>query len=71
MPSNKKRNLNERAYRANVLPDGLVARIEGLEGTNLMPENTDIEQLKGLTGLVSPQKDKGSRPFSKRKGTGD
>ena len=46
----RKRTLVERAYRANVLSDGVLTRIESLEGTNLTPQNTDFEQLKSLAG---------------------
>lgn len=56
----EKKTLTEKTYHANVLPDGVVTHIESLEGTNLMPQNTDFEQLKSLDG---PKKDKGSRLF--------
>ncbi len=60
----RKKNLAERSYHANVLPDGVVTRIESLEGTNLMPENTDFEQLKSLD---RPKKDRGSDLFNEEK----
>ena len=50
MMAKQKKTLAERAYRANVLSDAALSRIESLEGTNLMPQNTDFEQLKGLSG---------------------
>ncbi len=56
MPKQRK-TLTERAYRANVLSDAALSRIESLEGTNLMPQNTDFEQLRSL---VPPQNEKDS-----------
>jgi len=56
----ERKTLTEKTYHTNVLPDGILTHIESLEGTNLMPQNTDFEQLKSLQG---PEKDKGSHLF--------
>ncbi|MGI6704601.1 MAG: hypothetical protein ACOX42_11465 [Clostridia bacterium] len=59
----RKRTLVERAYRANVLSDGVLTRIESLEGTNLTPQNTDFEQLKSLAG--PEKKEDNSDPYDR------
>lgn len=46
----QKKTLVERTYGANVFTDAALSRIESLDGTNLMPQNTDFEQLKSLSG---------------------
>ncbi len=53
----QRKTLTERAYGTNVLSDAALSRIESLQGTNLMPQNTDFEQLKSLAG---PEKEKNS-----------
>ena len=62
----RKKTLVERAYRANVFTDAALSRIESLDGTNLMPQNTDFEQLKSLSG---PGKDKDSPDRENKKET--
>jgi hypothetical protein len=52
----RRKSLAERTHDTNVLSDAAVSRIEGLEGTNLMPQNTDFEQLKSLTGPGNERK---------------
>ncbi|HZX46937.1 MAG TPA: hypothetical protein VFF83_06660 [Clostridia bacterium] len=62
----RKKTLVERTYKANVFTDAALSRIESLDGTNLMPQNTDFEQLKSLSGpgedLDSPDRDNGKEP---------
>ncbi|HOO12849.1 MAG TPA: hypothetical protein PK684_07840 [Bacillota bacterium] len=62
----RKKTLVERAYKTNVFTDAALSRIESLDGTNLMPQNTDFEQLKSLSGpgedLDSPDRENGKEP---------
>lgn len=60
----KRKTLAERTYRANVFSDGLVSHIEGLEDTNLMPQNTDFEQIASIN---QQEKGKGSSLFIREK----
>lgn len=55
--SKRRKTLAERTHGTNVLSDAALSKIESLEGTNLMPQNTDFEQLKGLAGPVEETSD--------------
>lgn len=58
----RKKTFAERTYRTNVFSDGLVSHIEGLENKNLMPQNTDFDQIASLN---QPEEGKGSHLFTK------